>query len=43
VLPGVKITKQITDIRGVEIGKDVLSLPNHSAVGTVAEMVEFIE
>jgi glutamate synthase domain-containing protein 2 len=43
VLPGVKITKQITDIRGVKIGKDVLSLPNHSAFGTVAEMVEFIE
>jgi glutamate synthase domain-containing protein 2 len=43
VLPGVKITKQIADIRGVEIGKDVLSPPNHSAFGTVAEMVEFIE
>lgn len=43
VLPGAKITKQIADIRGVEIGKDVLSPPNHSAFSTVAEMVEFIE
>ncbi|TXE15122.1 FMN-binding glutamate synthase family protein [Seonamhaeicola algicola] len=43
VLPGAKITKQIADIRGVEIGKDVLSPPNHSAFSNVKEMVDFIE
>jgi len=43
VLPGAKITREIAEIRGVEIGKDVLSPPNHSAFSNVAEMVEFIE
>ncbi|MCO4821886.1 MAG: FMN-binding glutamate synthase family protein [Flavobacteriaceae bacterium] len=43
VLPGAKITKEIAAIRGVEIGKDVLSPPNHSAFTTVEEMHEFIE
>lgn len=43
VLPGAKITKQIADIRGVEIGKDVLSPPNHSAFNTVPELVNFVE
>ncbi|WP_372937716.1 FMN-binding glutamate synthase family protein [Seonamhaeicola sp.] len=43
VLPGAKITKQIANIRGVEIGKDVLSPPNHSAFSNVSEMVNFIE
>lgn len=31
VLPEAKITKEIADIRGVVIGKDVLSPPNHKA------------
>ena len=43
VLPGAKITRQIAEIRGVEIGKDVLSPPNHSAFTTIPEMVYFIE
>jgi len=43
VLPGAKITKEIADIRGVDIGKDVLSPPNHSAFSNVSEMLEFIE
>lgn len=43
VLPGAKITNQIAKIRGVEVGKDVLSPPNHSAFSTVQEMVDFIE
>jgi len=43
VLPGAKITKQIAEIRGVEVGKDVLSPPNHKAFSNVPEMVEFIE
>ncbi|GAB2771699.1 FMN-binding glutamate synthase family protein [Salinimicrobium soli] len=43
VLPATKITKEISEIRHVPIGKDVLSPPNHSAFGTMAELVDFIE
>ncbi|OUR97700.1 FMN-binding glutamate synthase family protein [Flavobacteriales bacterium 33_180_T64] len=43
VLPGSKITKEIAEIRGVEIGKTVLSPPNHKAFSTIPEMVDFIE
>ena len=43
VLPGAKITKEIAEIRGVEVGKDVLSPPNHSAFSNVTELLEFIE
>ena len=43
VLPGAKITQEIADIRGVEIGKDVLSPPNHTAFTNVPEMLDFIE
>ena len=43
VLPGKKITKEIADIRHVEMGKDVLSPTNHSAFSTIPEMVNFIE
>ncbi|MDG1730421.1 MAG: FMN-binding glutamate synthase family protein [Algibacter sp.] len=43
VLPGAKITKEIAVIRGVEVGKDVLSPPNHKAFSNVPEMVDFIE
>mgnify|MGYP001113942173 CR=1 FL=1 len=43
VLPGSKITKEIAEIRGVEVGKTVLSPPNHKAFSTVTEMVDFIE
>ncbi len=43
VLPGKKITKEIADIRGVEVGKTVLSPPNHKAFSTVPELVDFVE
>ena len=43
VLPGAKITKEIATIRGVEIGKDVLSPPNHKAFNNVPELMTFIE
>jgi glutamate synthase domain-containing protein 2 len=43
VLPGAKITKEIAEIRGVEIGKDVLSPPTHKAFSNVPELVNFIE
>lgn len=43
VLPGAKITPQIAEIRGVEVGKDVLSPPNHKAFSNVPELMDFIE
>ncbi len=43
VLPGSKITPQIAEIRGVEVGKDVLSPANHTAFSTISELVDFIE
>lgn len=43
VLPAAKITKEIADIRNVEIGKDVISPPGHTAFSNVKEMVDLIE
>lgn len=43
VLPAAKITKEISKIRGVPLGEDVLSPPNHKAFTNVPEMVDFIE
>ncbi len=43
VLPGEKINKEIAETRGVEVGKTVLSPPNHKAFNTIPEMVDFIE
>lgn len=43
VLPGSKITPEIAKIRGVEVGKDVLSPPNHKAFSNVPELVDFVE
>jgi len=43
VLPGSKITKEISEIRNVPIGKDVLSPPTHSAFEGVQGLVDFVE
>lgn len=43
VLPGKKITPEIARIRGVEVGKDVLSPAYHSAFSNVPELIEFVE
>lgn len=43
VLPASKITEEISLIRNVPLGKDVLSPPTHSAFNTIPEMVDFIE
>ncbi len=43
VLPGAKITKEIAEIRGVEVGKDVLSPATHKAFGDIPELLDFIE
>ncbi len=43
VLPASKITAEIAGIRGVEMGKDVISPSYHRAFSNVREMVTFIE
>jgi len=43
VLPGAKITKEIAEIRGVEVGKDVLSPATHKAFNSISELLELIE
>ncbi|VAW09854.1 Ferredoxin-dependent glutamate synthase [hydrothermal vent metagenome] len=43
VLPGAKITAEIARIRGVEIGKDVLSPATHKAFGNIRELMRLIE
>lgn len=43
VLPAAKITHEIARIRGVEMGKDVISPAFHSAFNDVDEMLDFIE
>lgn len=43
VLPGAKITHEIAEIRGVEVGKDVLSPSTHKAFSTIPELLELIE
>lgn len=42
ILPGVKVTQEIADIRGVAIGKDVISPPAHSAFSSPKGLLEFI-
>ncbi|MDT0621672.1 FMN-binding glutamate synthase family protein [Croceitalea vernalis] len=43
VLPGAKITKEIANIRGVEVGKDVLSPATHKAFNSISELLQLIE
>ena len=43
VLPGAKITPELAEIRGVEIGKDVLSPATHKAFDTIPELLALIE
>ncbi|CAG0910011.1 unnamed protein product, partial [Cyprideis torosa] len=43
VLPGAKITKELAEIRGVPVGKDVLSPATHKAFSNVSELLELIE
>ena len=43
VLPGAKITPEIAKIRGVEVGKDVLSPATHKAFDSVSELLQLIE
>ncbi len=43
ILPGAKVTPEIAAIRGVEVGKDVLSPPAHSAFSTPIGLLEFLQ
>ncbi|MBT8185045.1 MAG: FMN-binding glutamate synthase family protein, partial [Eudoraea sp.] len=43
VLPGAKISKEIAEIRGVEVGKDVLSPTTHLAFDNVKKLLQLIE
>ena len=43
ILPGAKVTQEISDIRGVEIGKDVISPPAHTAFDSPIGLLNFIE
>jgi glutamate synthase domain-containing protein 2 len=42
VLPGVKVTQEIADIRGLEPGKTVISPAGHSAFGSPMELLAFL-
>jgi glutamate synthase domain-containing protein 2 len=42
ILPAAKVTKEISEIRGVPMGQDVLSPPSHTAFSTPKEMMHFI-
>lgn len=43
ILPAAKVTKEIADIRGVEIGKTVFSPPYHTAFTNPVEMMQLIQ
>jgi glutamate synthase domain-containing protein 2 len=43
ILPAAKITKEISEIRGVPMDRDVLSPPSHSTFSTPIEMMKFIK
>ncbi len=42
ILPAVKLTQEIADIRMVTMGEDVVSPPAHSAFSTPTELLEFV-
>lgn len=42
ILPGAKVTQEIADIRGVEVGKDVISPPAHTAFSSPKELLDFV-
>ncbi len=43
ILPAKKVTKEIAEIRSIEMGKDVLSPPYHKAFSTPIELMHFIK
>ena len=43
ILPAKKVTQEISTIRGVPMGQDVLSPPAHKAFSTPLEMLQFVK
>ncbi len=43
VLPGSKVTREIAEARGIEIGQTCISPPYHSAFSTPIELMEFVQ
>ena len=43
VLPGSKVTEEIAKIRGVDVGKDVISPAQHNAFNSVDGLIDFVE
>ncbi|MGE3245166.1 MAG: FMN-binding glutamate synthase family protein [Beijerinckiaceae bacterium] len=43
MLPGVKVTEEISRIRGIEKGKDSISPNRHSDIGSIAELGAFVK
>jgi hypothetical protein len=43
ILPAAKVTAEIAEIRGVPMGKDVLSPPTHSAFSTPIGLLQFVK
>lgn len=43
MLPGAKVTPEIAEIRGIEVGRDCASPAGHSAFGSVDELLEVVE
>lgn len=42
ILPAAKVTKEISEIRGVPMGQDVMSPPGHTAFRTPIELLQFV-
>jgi glutamate synthase domain-containing protein 2 len=43
ILPGGKVTEEISNIRGVPMGEDVISPPGHSVFNTPTGLLEFVQ
>lgn len=43
ILPAAKVNKEISEIRGVEMGKDVISPPAHSAFDSPIGLLKFVQ
>jgi glutamate synthase domain-containing protein 2 len=43
ILPASKVSAEVAEIRGVEMGKDVLSPPSHSAFSTPIGLIQFVK
>ncbi len=43
ILPGIKVTQEIAEIRGIEIGKDAISPNRHPELNNVADLLDMIQ